>query len=608
MIDLARIRAWFRAIFFWLAPSKKTGSEQNPETDRDHALVLAVTKPTAIPTWRQFRYLGRVMQANEIKLLIGIIVLGTIALLAGILLIAKDHLTIIPIVGGTYTEAIIGEPHAINPVDAPANETDSDITALIYSSLFKMDGLEPIPDLAEAYEWGEERKILTIKLREDAIFHNGERVTADDVQFTFETIQDPARVSIIAPLFRGVQVVAKDTYTIQFILDQPDASFLKSLTVGIMPAAIWQNIPAANARLANINLKPVGSGPYQVKSFTRDGRGVIRSYTLERSEHYYGIKPFIKTITFQIYPDINPAEDALKSDLVDGLSFLTPIEMEKFTAVTRWNTATLDAPQQTIAFFNLKDEILKDSDIREALLKAIDRNEVVEALGGHAIIAEAAYPFLNPTTSTQTDIEGARKLLEEADWILPENETVRKLKDADENATTTHLNLSILVPNQPDLIKVAETLKRQWSLIGAQVEIETNNIPTVLRRSSRDRDTQIVLWNVLYSRDQDLSPIWWSGQTTDRGTNFSGLSDTDIDELINKTKSASSTEALLKAQIELSDKILEEFPAAFLVRPQYGFVVSTRIKGVPEKLNIIKPSDRFQQIHEWYIKTGWQWK
>jgi peptide/nickel transport system substrate-binding protein len=608
MIDLARIRAWFRAVFFWLAPSKKTGNEQGPETDRDHALVLSVTKPTAIPTWRQFRYLGRVMKANEIKTLIIIIIVGSIALLAGIVLIAKDHLTIIPIVGGTYTEAVIGEPRAINPIDAPANETDSDIASLVYSSLFNIHGLEPIPDLAEAYEWSEDKKTLTIKLREDAIFHNGERVTADDVQFTIEAIQDPARASIIAPLFRGVQVVAKDVNTVQFILDQPDVSFLKSLTVGIMPAALWQNIPAQNARLANINLKPIGSGPYQVKSFTRDSRGIIRSYTLERSEHYYGIKPNIQTITFQIYPDLSPAEDALKSDLVDGLSFLTPIEMDKFTAVTRWNTATLDAPQQSIAFFNLKDEVLKNDKLREALSKAVDRNEIIEALGGHATIAEAAYPFLNPTTSTVTNIEEARKLLEEADWILPENETVRVLKTDDENTTTTQLTLSILVPNQPDLVKIAEVLKRQWSIIGAQVEIQAEDIPTVMRRSSRDRDTQIVLWNVLYSRDQDLSPIWWSGQTTERGTNFSGLADKDIDELINKTKAATSTEGLVQAQIALSDKILEKSPAVFLVRPEYGFIISTRIKGIPEKLQIIKPSDRFQQIQEWYIKTGWQWK
>ncbi|MDF1496708.1 MAG: ABC transporter substrate-binding protein [Patescibacteria group bacterium] len=608
MLDLARIRAWFRAVFFWLSPDKKSGNEQGPETDRDHALVLSVTKPTAIPTWRQFRYLGRVMKVNEIKLLITIITVGTIALLAGIILIAKDHLTIIPIVGGTYTEAVIGEPHAINPVDAPANETDADIVALIYSGLFKMNGLEPIPDLASSYEWSEDKKTLTVKLREDALFQNGERVTADDVQFTFESIQDPARASILAPLFRGVQISAKDVHVVKFILDQPDVSFLKSLTVGIMPAALWQNIPPANARLANINLKPIGSGPYQVKSFTRDQRGVIRSYTLERSEFYYGIKPFIQTLTFQIYPDISPAEDALKSDLVDGLSFLTPIEMDKFTAVTRWNTATLNAPQQTIAFFNLKDETLKDIKIREALTKAVNKNEIVDSLGGHAEITDAAYPFLTPTTSTKTDIEGAREILDKAGWILQENQTVRVKKGTENSATTTQLTINILVPDQPDLIKVAENLKRQWSLVGVQVEIQAEDMPTVMRRSSRDRDTQVVLWNVLYSRDQDLSPIWWSGQTSERGTNFSGLADKDIDELINKTKAATSTETLLQAQTTLSDKLIEKYPAIFLARPEYGYIVSTRVKGVPENLLILKPSDRFQQINEWYIKTGWRWK
>jgi ABC-type oligopeptide transport system substrate-binding subunit len=165
-----------------------------------------------------------------------------------------------------------------------------------------------------------------------------------------------------------------------------------------------------------------------------------------------------------------------------------------------------------------------------------------------------------------------------------------------------------LVPNQPDLIKIAEALKRQWSLLGIQINIESQDIHSVLRRSSRDRDTQIIIWNVLYSRDMDLSPIWWSGQTGDRGTNFSGLADKNIDELINKTKSAVSNEDLLQTQTALSEKILEKFPAVFLIRPKYGYVISTRVKGVPQNIQLAKPSDRFQNIHTWYIKTGWRWK
>ncbi len=608
MINLARFRAWFRAVFFWLTPAKKTGSEQAPEANRDHALVLSVIKPTTIPTWRQFRYITRILNANEIKFLLIVGVIGILSLLGAGVLATKDHLAVIPIVGGTYTEALISEPRSINPVDAPANETDADITALVYSGLFRMNGFETVPDLAEKYEWSEDKKILTVKLREDALFHNGQQVTADDVQFTIESIQDPARSSVIAPLFRGVKVVAKDLHEVQFILDQPDISFLKSLTVGILPASLWQNIPATNARLANINLKPIGSGPYQVKSFTRDSRGIIRSYTLESAPLYYGIKPFIKEITFQIYSDLKPAEDALKSDLVDGLSFLAPTEMDRFSAVTRWNTILLDAPQQTIAFFNIKDKILEDIRIRQALAMAVDRHELSNVLNGHAFIAESAYPFLTPTTSTSADIESARSLLDQTGWKIPENQTIRVKSEADTNASSTELTLNILVPDQPDLINIAEALKRQWSLLGIQINIESQDIHSVLRRSSRDRDTQIVIWNVLYSRDMDLSPIWWSGQTGDRGTNFSGLADKNIDDLINKTKSATSTESLLQTQITLSEKILEKYPATFLIRPTYGYIISTRIKGVPATIQTAKPSDRFQNIHAWYIKTGWRWK
>ena len=612
---LTRARAWVRRILFWLTPASKTSIEQIPDAARDHALVLAVTKPTNIPRWKQLRYAGRVLNQTERKILIISLGLFGIFGVCALAISAANHLVAIPAQGGTFTEAIIGEPQAINPIDAPANDADADLSSLIYSGLFRMKGMDVVPDLAKSYEWSPDGKILTVKLQPDAKFHNSELVQAEDVQFTIESIQDTARSSLLAPLFRGVKVDVVDDSTVQFTLDQPDATFMTALTVGILPSDLWQDIPASSARLASLNLKPIGSGPYVVKSFTRDNYGVIRSYTLELNERYYGLKPHIKALTFQFYPDRQSAEDALKSDLVDAVSFIPSDESEKFHSAARWHSVALEIPQQTIAFFNLKDKTLSDQKIRQALIAGVNRQDFLAPYGGLAAVADAPYPFLS--ASSTFDLDAARKLLEESGWVVPSNDAVRVYQKSDpkkpspqptSTPSSTKLTLSIMVPDEPVLLKVADVLKRQWSLLGAQVEVKPMDARLLLKKSSSERDAQVVLWNVLLRPDQDLFPIWWSGQAAQGGMNFSGLADKEIDNLIEKTGSATSTQMLEKSRADLSTAILKRSPALFLTRPFYTYVISSRVKGVNDSMRLARPGDRFQEIGQWYIKTGLRWK
>ncbi|MFA6099850.1 MAG: peptide ABC transporter substrate-binding protein [Patescibacteria group bacterium] len=612
----ARLRAWIRRILFWLTPDSKTSIEQIPDASRDHALVLAVTRPTSIPHWRQLRYITRVLNQTERRVLTASLSLLVLFVLATLTVLAISHLVTVPAAGGTYTEAVIGEPQALNPIDSPANDTDADLVSLIYSGLFRMNGMEAVPDLAKSYEWSADSKTLTVNLQPEAKFQNGEPLTADDVQFTIESIQDSARSSTLAPLFRGVKTNIINDQTIQFILDQPDATFITALTVGILPSDLWQGIPAANARLASLNVKPIGSGPYLVKSFTRDNYGVIRSYTLELNEKYYGLKPHIKTLTFQFYPDRLSAEDALKSDLVDAVSFIPSDEAEKFHSAARWHSVTLEIPQQTIAFFNLKDKTLSDQKVRQALITGTNRQDLIADYNGLAAVSEVPFPFL-AVTSTAFDLDAARKLLQESGWVLPSNDTVRVYQKIDpkkpaaapvSTPSSTKLTLTIMAPDEPVLLKVADSLKRQWSLLGAQVEVKPLDTRLLLRKSSNERDAQVVLWNVLLRPDQDLFPIWWSGQAAQGGMNFSGLADKEIDTLIEQTNSSTSTQMLEKSRLNLALNILKRAPALFLVRPFYAYVISSRIKGVNDVMRVARPSDRFQDIGQWYIKTGLRWK
>ena len=595
-----RVRALARRAFFWIFKKQKN-DESAPEIGEDHKLIISVTAPKRVPALRQLRYATRFLSATEKRWLAvaAVVLITSLGLAVGYAV--RQHTYQVPAAGGTLTEALVGEPKYINPLDAPANDVDQDLTSLIFSGLFRMNGMEPMPDLADSYTWSEDGKTLTVALKKNARFHNGDAVLADDVQFTVESIQDPARTSPLAARFRNVKVIATDDYTVQFILTQPDITFLTALTVGILPVTKWQDIPAANARLADLNLKPIGSGPFRFKSFKRDSRGLIRSFTLERYADYYGTKPLIETLVFKFFPDRKQAEDALRADLVDSLSFVS--FKNQTDSGSRWNSVQLELPQETVAFFNLKDKKLADKKVRQALAGVVDRQEIVTAWTERAVIISEPFPFAVATSSLLTLDEG-RELLKSAGWILPEGSSIRVLK----TATTTELAVNIIVSDQPELTAVAEALKRRWSLLGVKVSIEPLAAEDLVERATRERDAQIILTNILLDARQDLFPFWWSGQATDRGLNISGLADRDVDNALEATRQAANTQALEKARRELATLIKRATPAVFLARPSAPYYVSKKIQGVSLRLVISQPADRFRDLTNWYIKTSWRWK
>ncbi|MBI5654050.1 peptide ABC transporter substrate-binding protein [Candidatus Uhrbacteria bacterium] len=601
--------------------------------DPDHALVVSVTSPDRIPRMDQLRYAMQLLSQNERRVLLGAAVLLILSLCTAATLFVQSHTGRQPAVGGTYTEALIGQPKFLNPLDAIANDPDRDLVRLVYSGLFKYEGLETVPDLAESYVWSDEGKTLTVKLRNDIFFHDGEQVSTDDVRFTIESIQDQNRKSPLESQFRNVKLEAQDDKTIIFRLEKADMSFLSKLTVGLMPAHLWQDLPAVSARLSDLNLKPVGSGPYRIKAFTRDSQGSIHSFTLERDDRYYGEKPFIKTVVFQFFVDRRQALDAFKSGLVDAVAFINATDIEKIGASQRLKNISLELPQETVTFFNLKDKTLANKDVRQALSLAVNREDIVDAFNGSAQVVTGPFPF-GPidASTTASNLDQARELLTKAGWAMPQNGNIRiwvgtkktaapssKTKTATAatstaadtvtaNASSTQLTLTILYPDDPDLQNAAEALKRQWSLIGAQVNVESAPLDDVMRRATRERTAQITLLSIFIGPEQDQTPFWWSGGATVRSFNISGIANRDVDDALQAIKNSTTTEAVQAARDKFTATLAEQLPAIFLVKPVQHYLVSNTINGEKDDSTIAAPYERFNDLAHWYIKTGLQWK
>ncbi|MBP9748764.1 hypothetical protein KBD18_01025, partial [Patescibacteria group bacterium] len=288
--------------------------------DLNRRLVVRM-RDRRFPAWRQLKYFSSVLTPRERT-----IVRWSSGILAACVLVFAvrvwvDHVVPVPAHGGEYVEAVVGTPSLPNPLYAVRNDVDADLTRLMYAGImtFTGDG-QLVPDLAESYEVSGDGTEYTFRLKDGLTWHDGEPLTVDDILFTLNVLQDANYKSPLTGAFRGVKPERVDDRTVRFILEKASASFLTTLTIGILPAHIWRDVAPTGAQLAEYNLKPIGAGPYQFKSLVRDRLGAIRSYTMERFANA-ATPALLDRITFQFFADSDSASASVAAKQTDSMAF-----------------------------------------------------------------------------------------------------------------------------------------------------------------------------------------------------------------------------------------------------------------------------------------------
>ncbi len=216
--------------------------------------------------------------------------------IASLLLLIFDfyfkHTSIIPDNGGTLIEGLVGQPRFINPIYAESNDVDRDITNLIFSGLMKYDAKGELQmDLIKRFDIKEDGKIYEIELKKDIYFHDNQKLTAEDVAFTIQTIQNPDFKSPLLAKWLSVETEVISDTSLRFVLKNAYPGFLENLTVKILPAHIWKNTSPENFPLSAYNFKPIGSGMFKFNDLIKTNGGKIKGIVLEKNSHYYNQKP-----------------------------------------------------------------------------------------------------------------------------------------------------------------------------------------------------------------------------------------------------------------------------------------------------------------------------
>jgi len=534
------------------------------------------------------------------------------ALLYFLIALSSTFLIKIPVSGGTLNEGIIGTPRFINPALA-ITTTDHDVTTLLYRGLMKIDPAgDLVPDIASAVTLNETGTVYSVTLRNDIFFHDGSKLTARDVAFTVNLIQNPELKSPLRGNWENIAVTVIDDQQLTFTLGESYLPFIENLTLGIMPRALWQDIPIAQLPFSQLNTEPVGTGFYSVSGITRNQSGLISQYTLTAS-------PFnvdavnIETINLKFYQNESLLLEALTSGAINSTGGLSR-ELHNDLITDNFNRRDLALPRTIGLFFNQnRSTTLRDDSVRAALAAAIDRDALVaQAVRGQGIPTDSPVPAglitlesVRVTTTNQISedhVANAIALLEAGDWVLNDDDVWEKTVGEEK----IPLRLTISTVNSADFQTMADFVADAWRAIGIDVSVDLYEQTDLVQAVIRPRTFEVLLFGNDNNRTADLYPYWHSSQRDDPGLNITQYTNVDTDVYLQTLRSSTNQADRDEALQNFLAVIKAESPAIFLLSPTFTYVYSNNVT-LPDMNRLSNRGDRFVNIADWYIQIELLW-
>ncbi len=461
-----------------------------------------------------------------------------------------------PVYGGTFRVALPVDAGTLDPrlsQDTSATAVDS----LIFNGLVAINNnLQAVPGLAT--RWKQVNPTTwDFYLRKGVEFSNGQPFTSQDVVYTFDTILNPKFNAPHAQLYAAIKsVVPIGKYEVQFNLSEPYAPLLSYLNMGIVPHGAGAN--------ADFATNPVGTGPYELKSWQRNNQ-----ITLVRNPHFYGSRPYLSQIDFVVMPDNTSQVNALKAGTLNMITSPLPPQ----DVITLEHDSSVNVQKETglgIIYLNLnlKDPILKDLKVRQALDLLTNRKAITQQIY-KGIDTPAATTLIPGTWAYDSSIQApafnvaqAKKLLAEDGWTKNSQGVLQK------NGKTLSLTLSTY--NDPNRVEILTYLQNVFSQVGIKANVVQQDWPTFIAGVMAGHfQVALIGWLGLVDPDKAM----YEQFTTKGGFNWEGYSNSTVDSLLQQARTA-TTIAQRKTDYDQASKIvLHDLP--YIVIADQGWVVIT---------------------------------
>lgn len=500
--------------------------------------------------------------------------------------------------GGVYVEGVIGNISTLNPLLA-ASEPEQAVSRLLFSSLYNYDVTGALhTDLAESMTVKDD-KVYTIKLR-NAVWHDGKKLTAEDVVYTINLIKNPQVRSPLRVNWLDISARAIDDSTVEFMLPAVYAGFSHALTFPVIPKHILQTVSPSSMREADFSSNPVGSGPFAVKrvqtSESTSSTDVVR---MEPNTKYYGAVSTLSRLELRAYGNESLLVKAVNSGEVSAASGLSLSAADNIKS-KQYSTKHWLLNKGVYLLMNNRSQTLQDARVRQALRYATDTSSIRATVGDN--VARLDTPILQSQIAQRLpaapdyNLDKAKALLKEAGWTY--NQGQWKGKDGRPLAVAVTTS-----SGRDEYKKIVDTLKQQWSRLGVDVqlrEIDTSSTTTSFVQSVlQPRDYDALLYELELGADPDVFAYWHSSQASASGYNFANYSNRTVDNDLVGGRSRTNSALRAAKYIQFVNQWLNDAPAIGLYQSVGSYVLNNGASIVEPRGSLNTMNDRYADVTTW---------
>jgi len=408
-------------------------------------------------------------------------------------------------------------------------------------------------------------------------FSDGRPLTSRDVKWSFDSVLQGKVRSPKAGTYKWVQGIdAPDDYTVIFHLKQPWAALLWNVAggqgMGIVPYGSGEEI----------SRNPVGSGPFKFVSAEQD-----RDVVIERNDYYWGERAKLDRVRFIVVPDTTTRALELRKNSADVEINALTADIER-TLQAESHLATMRGPGTRLAYvaFNLRDPILKDVRVRQAIAYAIDRPALVhylwrdEARLAYSLLPPESWAYEGNVRQYEHDPEKARHILDEAGY--PGKNGVR-------------FRITMKTSTEESSRAMAAVFQQQLREVGIALEIRSFEVATFMADVTRGEFQMYSLRWVGGNEDPDMfNYAFHSSNIIPKGANRQYYSNPRVDALIERAQTELDQNARKQDYREIQRILANDLPYVYLWYFDNLMVYSKRVHGME-----LNPSGNFD-----FLKTA----
>ncbi|HEX9251149.1 MAG TPA: ABC transporter substrate-binding protein, partial [Ignavibacteriaceae bacterium] len=511
--------------------------------------------------------------------------------------------TINPVYSFSVDEGVVDETLFLSLVQFEWNDESGDLT--------------PKPMLASTWEWASDSSSIIFNLRNDVVWSDGSKFTAEDVVYSFDVYSDPIVQSRYYGAFKSLYKDYEEhidinktfeilnPYKIKINFIQGSASSILDVVYPIIPKHIYEKLDRKNISTSEINFNPVSNGAYKLKKWERNQMVVLEA---DKKSFLYK-KGMIDEIIFKIIPDYNSRITQLKKGEVDFCELVKPADTKDLKNVNHLVIETVKGREYDyLGLSNIDlekysknkavypNKLFGSKKVRKALAFAINKKEILsEYLNNYGELAVTPVSSIfklyydKELKPIQYDVDEAKRLLEEEGWVDRNNNGVIEKNGVE-------FTFTLYIPSGNPLREFASTvISNNLKVIGVEMKLQKLELGAFIENLyTKKMDAWMI--SSYIPVPLDLKTVWYS-DLEKTPNNFSSYQSKDNDKIVEELEKRISDAEKKDLYIKFQKNIYQDCPVVFLYWTDNIIIHNKRLGNMT-----IDPFGALQKMWEWKIQ------